>query len=227
MLGKLPPLKIGKYGQIQEWAEDYDEVEAGHRHVSHLFALHPADIITPSKTPGLAKAARATLVRRLIHGGGHIGWSRAWIMNMWARLGDGGMAYEHMRQLLAGSTNPNMLNSHPPFQIDGNFGGTAAVAECLLQSHGGEIHLLPALPTPWKNGSISGLCARGGFEVSIKWKDGKLLEADILSGNGGMCNVRCNEAVSVSSPAGTVDARTDGSVVSFMTNPGQTYCLKI
>lgn len=227
MLGKLPPLKIGKYGQIQEWAEDYDEVEAGHRHVSHLFALHPADIITPSKTPGLAKAARATLVRRLIHGSGHIGWSRAWIMNMWARLGDGGMAYENIRQLLACSTNPNMLNSHPPFQIDGNFGGTAAVAECLLQSHGGEIHLLPALPTPWKNGSISGLCARGGFEVSIKWKDGKLLEADILSRNGGMCNVRCNEAVSVSSPEGTVDARTDGSVVSFMTNPGQTYCLKI
>lgn len=227
MLQKLPPLKIGKYGQIQEWAEDYDEVEAGHRHVSHLFALHPADIITPSKTPGLAKAARATLVRRLIHGSGHIGWSRAWIMNMWARLGDGGMAYEHMRQLLAGSTSPNMLNSHPPFQIDGNFGGTAAVAECLLQSRGGEIHLLPALPTPWKNGSISGLCARGGFEVSIKWKDGKLLEADILSGNGGMCNVRCGEAVSVSSPEGAVDARTDGSVVSFMTNPGQTYCLRI
>ncbi len=192
---RLPKPEIGKYGQIKEWAEDYDEVEIGHRHISQLFALHPADLITPAHAPELAKAARATLERRLSHGGGHTGWSRAWIANMWARLYDGEKVYDNLVKLLGNSTNPNMFDNHPPFQIDGNFGGTAAIAEALLQCTGGEIILLPALPKQWKDGSIEGLRAKGGCTLNISWKDGKLTRAELIPDRDGEYKVRYGEKV--------------------------------
>ncbi len=225
-LEKLPQPEVGKYGQIKEWAVDYDEVEIGHRHISQLFALHPADLISPYKTPKLADAARATLIRRLVHGGGHTGWSCAWITNMWARLHDNRMVYENLQKLLSCSTNPNMLDNHPPFQIDGNFGGAAAIAESLMQCCCGEINLLPALPEQWKNGHIHGLRAKGGFGIDIDWEDGKLKKAEITSDFGGECRVRANCVVSIVCDGETVGSRIEDGVIIFNTNKGGIYTVK-
>ncbi len=207
-LKQMLPYRIGKKGNLQEWYHDWEDEDAQHRHQSHLYAVFPGTQITTEKTPDLAQAAKTTLN---IKGDRATGWSTGWRINLWARLKDGNRAYKILKVLLTyvqpagadnvnyvagGGTYPNLLDAHPPFQIDGNFGSAASMIERLRQSSDEEgITLLPALPDAWKSGSVSGICARGGFELTMSWKNGVLKRVDVLSKNGNRCRIKYKDKV--------------------------------
>jgi alpha-L-fucosidase 2 len=256
---KLYPYHIGRNGQLQEWFKDWDDPNDKHRHISHLFGLYPGSQVTVNSTPELAAAAKESLIER---GDISTGWSMAWKINWWARLHDGEHAYKILSsafafidptkekaQMSGGGTYPNLFDAHPPFQIDGNFGATAGITEMLLQSHDGQISLLPALPNAWRSGSVKGIKARGNFKIDIQWKDGKILQGKIVSLLGGNCRLRTNEPVKIvevnaSSNTGTNELQTaygkppyeknpdakltavnnsKGYIIDFKTEKGKTY----
>ncbi|WP_353062420.1 glycoside hydrolase family 95 protein [Tunturibacter psychrotolerans] len=257
---RLPPYKIGRWGQLQEWSIDFGENQPGQRHMSHLYPVYPGAEITPRSNPRLAAAARKSVERRLANGGAYTGWSRAWVIGLWARLGDGDMAWESLRMLIQHSTGPNLFDTHPSwdsmktavanssgvnradvgqapkphsiFQIDGNFGTTAAIAEMLMHSHDGEIALLPALPSAWKDGSVRGLRARGGLEVSLQWKGARLIAAEVLALRTGTHQFRVQKGLRVahaatSGVATKLSVGIEPETVTLSVRKGKRYQLNI
>ena len=233
----LYPPRVGRLGQLQEWFRDWDSPEDHHRHQSHLFGLHPGRQVTLEETPDLFAAARRSLELR---GDASTGWSMAWKLNLWARLYDGDHAYRLLESLITpvdtseteylggGGLYANLFDAHPPFQIDGNFGVTAGLAELLVQSHRGEIHLLPALPSAWPRGQVTGLRARGGYDVAITWQDGALHHATIRAGQSGRCRVRSQVLLSVAIADISVPVeRPEPGVVLFDVGAGESYQLDL